>query len=53
MNDPLCSFTCRSPLLSSSQTNAVYHAAFEEWASQFTNVKILSDQTRSNDVNII
>ncbi|XP_032385587.1 uncharacterized protein zgc:136439 [Etheostoma spectabile] len=30
-------------------TNALYHAAFEEWASQFTNVKILSDQTRSND----
>ncbi|XP_078119240.1 uncharacterized protein LOC144525995 [Sander vitreus] len=30
-------------------TNAVYHAAFEEWASHFTNVKILSDQTRSND----
>ncbi|KAM6955890.1 uncharacterized protein PEZ65_006298 [Lycodopsis pacificus] len=30
-------------------TNAVYLAAFEEWASHFTNVKILSDQTRSND----
>ncbi|KAF1382251.1 hypothetical protein PFLUV_G00141780 [Perca fluviatilis] len=30
-------------------TNALYHAAFEEWASHFTNVKILSDQTRSND----
>ncbi|KAJ4932969.1 hypothetical protein JOQ06_029807 [Pogonophryne albipinna] len=30
-------------------TNAVYHAAFEEWASHFTNVKILSDQTTSNE----
>ncbi|XP_041806494.1 glucose-1-phosphate adenylyltransferase [Chelmon rostratus] len=30
-------------------TNALYHAAFEEWASHFTNVKILSDQTRSNE----
>lgn len=30
-------------------TNALYHTAFEEWAAQFTNVKILSDQTRSND----
>ncbi|XP_047457532.1 uncharacterized protein zgc:136439 [Mugil cephalus] len=30
-------------------TNALYHAAFTEWAAQFTNVKILSDQTRSND----
>lgn len=39
------------PLLSSPQTNALYRAAFEEWASHFTNVKILSDETRSNDVN--
>ncbi|XP_040057857.2 uncharacterized protein LOC120834114 isoform X2 [Gasterosteus aculeatus] len=30
-------------------TNAVYLAAFQEWASHFTNVKIVSDQTRSND----
>ncbi|XP_018552231.1 uncharacterized protein zgc:136439 isoform X1 [Lates calcarifer] len=30
-------------------TNALYHAAFEEWAAHFTNVKILSDQTRNND----
>ncbi|XP_034741882.1 uncharacterized protein zgc:136439 [Etheostoma cragini] len=30
-------------------TNALHHAAFEEWASQFPNVEILSDQTRSND----
>ncbi|XP_074550658.1 uncharacterized protein LOC141808156 [Halichoeres trimaculatus] len=30
-------------------TNALFYAAFEEWASQFNNVKILSDQTRSND----
>uniref|UniRef100_UPI0037E831C9 glucose-1-phosphate adenylyltransferase n=1 Tax=Semicossyphus pulcher TaxID=241346 RepID=UPI0037E831C9 len=30
-------------------TNALYNAAFEEWASHFTNVKILSDQTKSND----
>ncbi|XP_063744156.1 uncharacterized protein zgc:136439 isoform X3 [Eleginops maclovinus] len=30
-------------------TNAVYHAAFEKWASHFTNVKILSDQTTSNE----
>nr|XP_019955294.1 PREDICTED: uncharacterized protein LOC109637409 [Paralichthys olivaceus] len=30
-------------------TNALYRAAFEEWAARFTNVKILSDQTRSND----
>ncbi|XP_026232906.1 uncharacterized protein zgc:136439 [Anabas testudineus] len=30
-------------------TNALYLAAFEEWAAQFTNVKILSDQTTSND----
>ncbi|KAG7502110.1 mannose-1-phosphate guanyltransferase-like [Solea senegalensis] len=30
-------------------TNALYQAAFEEWAAQFTNVKIVSDQTRNND----
>ncbi|XP_034429110.1 uncharacterized protein zgc:136439 [Hippoglossus hippoglossus] len=30
-------------------TNALYRAAFEEWAAHFTNVQILSDQTRSND----
>ncbi|XP_037542196.1 mannose-1-phosphate guanyltransferase [Nematolebias whitei] len=30
-------------------TNALYRAAFEEWAADFRNVKILSDQTRSND----
>ncbi|KAK2906362.1 glucose-1-phosphate adenylyltransferase [Channa argus] len=30
-------------------TNAVYHAAFEEWAVHFPNVKILNDHTRSND----
>ncbi|KAM3862161.1 uncharacterized protein ACN63O_013902 [Diretmus argenteus] len=30
-------------------TNALYHKAFEEWAAEFSNVKILSDQTRSND----
>ncbi|XP_071336427.1 uncharacterized protein [Trachinotus anak] len=30
-------------------TNALYQAAFEEWAAGFTDVKILSDQTRSND----
>ncbi|XP_034416974.1 LOW QUALITY PROTEIN: uncharacterized protein LOC117750120 [Cyclopterus lumpus] len=30
-------------------TNAVYLAAFEEWASHFTNVEILSDRTTSND----
>lgn len=30
-------------------TNAVYHTAFEEWASSFSNVKIVSDQTRSNE----
>ncbi|XP_028249869.1 uncharacterized protein LOC114426568 [Parambassis ranga] len=30
-------------------TNALYHAAFEEWAAHFTNVKVLSDQTRNND----
>uniref|UniRef100_A0A671V241 Zgc:136439 n=1 Tax=Sparus aurata TaxID=8175 RepID=A0A671V241_SPAAU len=30
-------------------TNAVYHAAFEEWASNFTNVKILNDQTTTNE----
>ncbi|XP_029936997.1 uncharacterized protein LOC115380086 [Myripristis murdjan] len=30
-------------------TNALYHTAFEEWAAEFPNVKILSDQTRSND----
>lgn len=38
-------------LLFSPQTNAVYHAAFEEWASNFTNVKILNDQTTTNEVN--
>ncbi|XP_034417217.1 glucose-1-phosphate adenylyltransferase large subunit 3, chloroplastic/amyloplastic-like isoform X2 [Cyclopterus lumpus] len=32
-----------------SSTNAVYLAAFEEWASHFTNVEILSDRTTSND----
>lgn len=32
------------------QTNALYCAAFEEWATQFTNVKILSDQTTTNEV---
>ncbi|CAL8341251.1 unnamed protein product [Boreogadus saida] len=30
-------------------TNAVYHKAFEEWASQFSLVKVLSDHTRSNE----
>lgn len=30
-------------------TNALYHAAFEEWAAHFTNVRVLSDQTTSND----
>ncbi|KAM4608462.1 glucose-1-phosphate adenylyltransferase [Polymixia lowei] len=30
-------------------TNAVFHNAFEEWAAEFSNVKILNDQTRSND----
>ncbi|XP_053184690.1 glucose-1-phosphate adenylyltransferase [Scomber japonicus] len=30
-------------------TNALYQTAFEEWAAHFSNVKILSDQTRSND----
>ncbi|CAG5865900.1 unnamed protein product [Menidia menidia] len=30
-------------------TNDVYRAAFEEWATPFTNVKILNDQTRNND----
>ncbi|XP_061924509.1 uncharacterized protein zgc:136439 [Entelurus aequoreus] len=29
-------------------TNALYLAAFQQWASQFSNVKIVSDQTRSN-----
>ncbi|XP_056886333.1 glucose-1-phosphate adenylyltransferase isoform X2 [Takifugu flavidus] len=30
-------------------TNALYSSAFEEWASNLTNVKILSDQTTSNE----
>ncbi|XP_068185295.1 glucose-1-phosphate thymidylyltransferase [Antennarius striatus] len=30
-------------------TNALYFAAFEEWASHFTNVLVLSDQTESNE----
>lgn len=30
-------------------TNALYCAAFEEWAIQFSNVKIISDGTRSNE----
>ncbi|XP_069554871.1 glucose-1-phosphate adenylyltransferase 2 [Brachyistius frenatus] len=30
-------------------TNALYHAAFEDWAAQFTNVKVLSDETSNND----
>ncbi|KAM9850888.1 glucose-1-phosphate adenylyltransferase isoform 2-T2 [Aulostomus maculatus] len=30
-------------------TNAVYRGAFEEWAAQYSNVTILSDDTRSND----
>ncbi|XP_026152109.1 glucose-1-phosphate adenylyltransferase 2 [Mastacembelus armatus] len=30
-------------------TNALYRTAFEEWAAHFTDVEILSDQTRSND----
>lgn len=30
-------------------TNALYQTAFEEWAAHFSNVKILSDGTRSND----
>ncbi|XP_017296279.1 glucose-1-phosphate thymidylyltransferase [Kryptolebias marmoratus] len=30
-------------------TNALYRAAFEEWAAGFINVQILSDQTRSNE----
>lgn len=44
-------FALHTKLLCSPQTNALYLAAFEEWAAQFTNVKILSDQTTSNDVN--
>ncbi|XP_072252648.1 glucose-1-phosphate thymidylyltransferase [Leuresthes tenuis] len=30
-------------------TNDLYQAAFKEWAAHFTNVKIVSDQTRTND----
>nr|XP_057938566.1 glucose-1-phosphate thymidylyltransferase [Doryrhamphus excisus] len=30
-------------------TNALYLAAFEQWAAQFSNVKVVSDETRSND----
>ncbi|KAJ0006008.1 hypothetical protein NQD34_015902 [Periophthalmus magnuspinnatus] len=30
-------------------TNALYRAAFEQWAKQFSNVKILSDGTRTNE----
>ncbi|XP_068602445.1 glucose-1-phosphate adenylyltransferase [Brachionichthys hirsutus] len=30
-------------------TNALYFAAFEEWASHFSNVQVLSDQTGSNE----
>ncbi|KAJ0070491.1 hypothetical protein NL108_011708, partial [Boleophthalmus pectinirostris] len=30
-------------------TNALYCAAFEEWATQFSNVKIISDDTRTNE----
>lgn len=30
-------------------TNALYCAAFEEWATQFSDVKIISDGTRSNE----
>lgn len=30
-------------------TNALYCAAFEEWATQFSNVNIISDGTRSNE----
>ncbi|MEQ2271429.1 hypothetical protein XENORESO_004162 [Xenotaenia resolanae] len=30
-------------------TNAVYQAAFEEWAAQFPGVRVLSDRTRSNE----
>ncbi|KAM9364864.1 mannose-1-phosphate guanylyltransferase catalytic subunit beta [Pholidichthys leucotaenia] len=30
-------------------TNDLYRAAFEEWATHFPNVKIVSDGTRSND----
>uniref|UniRef100_A0A1A7Y2I5 Nucleotidyl transferase domain-containing protein n=1 Tax=Iconisemion striatum TaxID=60296 RepID=A0A1A7Y2I5_9TELE len=30
-------------------TNALYLDAFEEWASDFTNVQILSDQTKTNE----
>ncbi|CAL1582662.1 unnamed protein product [Knipowitschia caucasica] len=30
-------------------TNAVYCAAFEAWASQFSNVQIISDGTRTNE----
>lgn len=30
-------------------TNALYCAAFEKWAAQFPNVKVVSDGTRSNE----
>ncbi|XP_028992683.1 uncharacterized protein zgc:136439 [Betta splendens] len=30
-------------------TNALYLSAFEEWAAHITNIKVVSDQTRSND----
>lgn len=35
------------------QTNAVYYAAFEEWAAPFPKVQVLSDQTKTNEVNPI
>lgn len=35
------------------QTNAVYYAAFEEWAAPFPKVQVLSDQTKTNEVNQI
>lgn len=38
------------PLFVPPQTNALYCAAFEEWATEYTNVKILSDQTTTNEV---
>ncbi|XP_057708435.1 uncharacterized protein zgc:136439 isoform X3 [Corythoichthys intestinalis] len=33
-------------------TNALYLPAFEEWAANFPNVSIVSDQTRSNDARL-
>lgn len=39
--------------LSIEQTNDLYFEAFQQWAQEFPNVKIINDGTRRNEVSIL